>query len=82
MMRPALSLALVVLVAAVAVSACAQEPVEQGRKYFMDSGCYGCHVVGKVGTPIGPNLSKVGRPVFAEMVSPIDVGSSAAGSLS
>lgn len=59
-MRPALSLALVVLAAAVALSACAQEPVEQGRKYLMDSGCYGCHVVGKVGTPIGPNLSKVG----------------------
>ena len=26
----------------------------------MDSGCYGCHVVGKVGTLIGPNLSNVG----------------------
>jgi cytochrome c1 len=59
-MRPALSYALIVLVAALAVSACAQEPVEQGRKYFMDSGYYGCHVVGKVGTPIGPSLSNVG----------------------
>jgi hypothetical protein len=27
-----------------AISACAQESVEQGREYFMDSGCYGCHI--------------------------------------
>jgi mono/diheme cytochrome c family protein len=26
----------------------------------MDNGCYGCHTVGKMGTPIGPDLSKVG----------------------
>ena len=49
-MRAVLSFALIVLGAALAVSACAQEPVELGRKYFMDSGCYGCHVVGNVGT--------------------------------
>jgi cytochrome c oxidase subunit II len=59
-MRAALTLAVIVSVAALAASACAQEPVEQGRKYFMDSGCYGCHTVGKMGTPIGPNLSSVG----------------------
>lgn len=60
-MRPATSaLALVIAVAAVAVSACAQGTVEQGQRSFMDSGCYGCHTVGKMGTPIGPDLSKVG----------------------
>jgi cytochrome c oxidase subunit II len=59
-MRAALTLAVIVSVAALATSARAQEPVEQGRKYFMDSGCYGCHTVGKMGTPIGPNLSSVG----------------------
>lgn len=60
MMRAALTLALIVPVTAFAVSACAQESVEQGRKHFMNSGCYGCHLVGKTGTPIGPNLSNVG----------------------
>ena len=59
-MRAALALALIVPVAAFAISACAQESVEQGRKSFMDNGCYGCHLVGKTGTPIGPNLSNVG----------------------
>ena len=34
--------------------------VEQGGKFFIDSGCYGCHLVGKLGTPIGPNLSRIG----------------------
>jgi cytochrome c oxidase subunit 2 len=34
--------------------------IEQGKKFFFDQGCYGCHTVGKVGTPIGPDLSQVG----------------------
>ena len=59
-MRAAFTVAVIVAVAALAVSARAQDAAEQGRKYFMDSGCYGCHTVGKMGTPIGPNLSKVG----------------------
>jgi cbb3-type cytochrome oxidase cytochrome c subunit len=58
--RATFAFALFVPIASFAVSASAQEPVEQGRKYFMDSGCYGCHLVGKTGTPIGPDLSKVG----------------------
>jgi cytochrome c oxidase subunit 2 len=33
---------------------------EQGRRLFMDQGCYGCHTLGKLGTPIGPDLSHVG----------------------
>ena len=59
-MRAVFTFSVVVSVAALALWAYAQEPVEQGRKYFMDSGCYGCHTVGKMGTPIGPNLSNVG----------------------
>ncbi len=59
-MRRALPLALVVAVAALVASSAAQEPTDQGRRYFMDSGCYGCHTVGKMGTPIGPDLSRVG----------------------
>jgi cytochrome c oxidase subunit 2 len=35
-------------------------PIEQGKQLFFKQGCYGCHTVGKVGTPIGPDLSHVG----------------------
>jgi cytochrome c oxidase subunit II len=59
-MRAALAFVLTTAVAALATSVSAQESVDQGRKYFVDSGCYGCHLVGKTGTPIGPNLSSVG----------------------
>jgi cytochrome c oxidase subunit 2 len=59
-MRAAFTFAVIGSIAVLAISASAQESVEQGRKYFMDSGCYGCHTVGKMGTPIGPNLSSVG----------------------
>jgi mono/diheme cytochrome c family protein len=27
---------------------------------FMEQGCHGCHTIGKLGTPIGPNLSRIG----------------------
>jgi cbb3-type cytochrome oxidase cytochrome c subunit len=41
----------------------AQEPeglVARGGRSFTSQGCYGCHLVGKYGTPIGPDLSRVG----------------------
>ena len=60
MMRRALPLSLVVTVAALATSTVAQEPTDLGKRFFMDSGCYGCHTVGKMGTPIGPDLSRIG----------------------
>jgi len=59
-MRAALAFVLITAAAALATSVSARESVDQGRKYFVDSGCYGCHLVGKTGTPIGPNLSNVG----------------------
>lgn len=59
MMRAALIVA-VIVVATLTISAYAQDAMEQGKRYFMDSGCYGCHIVGKMGTPIGPDLSHVG----------------------
>jgi cytochrome c oxidase subunit II len=31
-----------------------------GARLFMDHGCYGCHRIGALGTPIGPDLSKIG----------------------
>ena len=34
--------------------------VAQGKKTFMDQGCYGCHTVGKIGTAIAQDLSKIG----------------------
>lgn len=59
-MRRAGGLALALVLAGMTASSVAQEPVEAGRKSFMDNGCYGCHIVGKMGTPIGPDLSHVG----------------------
>jgi mono/diheme cytochrome c family protein len=32
----------------------------KGERLFRIQGCYGCHAVGKFGTPIGPDLSRVG----------------------
>jgi cytochrome c553 len=50
---------------AVACTAVAQSPsrtvIERGQAAFKSNGCYGCHLIGKFGTPIGPDLSQVGR---------------------
>jgi cytochrome c oxidase subunit 2 len=56
-------IAAVGLAVVLASAAPAQEPpdVERGRRLFTESGCHGCHKVGAVGTPIGPDLSHVGR---------------------
>ena len=60
-MRAALTLALsLVAVALLPAASDAQAPIDQGKRYFVDSGCHGCHTVGKMGTPIGPDLSRVG----------------------
>jgi mono/diheme cytochrome c family protein len=52
-----------VMLGAVA-TACAQPPgtptVDRGQAAFKNQGCYGCHLIGKFGTPIGPDLSHVG----------------------
>jgi mono/diheme cytochrome c family protein len=34
--------------------------VEQGQRAFMNQGCYGCHRVGKIGTPVARDLSHIG----------------------
>jgi cytochrome c oxidase subunit II len=60
MSRWGMPLALAVAVAALAASSGAQEPIDEGKRYFIDIGCYGCHVVGKMGTPIGTELTHVG----------------------
>ena len=58
-MRQALARAITGVAVATTTSN-AQDGVDAGKRYFMDSGCYGCHIVGKMGTPIGPDLSHVG----------------------
>lgn len=34
--------------------------VSQGKRLFTEQGCYGCHTIGKAGTPIANDLSQVG----------------------
>ena len=59
-----IALVTVILVAAATV-ALAQQPgssvVERGQAAFKNQGCYGCHLIGKFGSPIGPDLSHIGR---------------------
>ena len=62
-MNPRILTALTLALLAAAAPAGAQYPsalVERGRAAFMTNGCHGCHTVGKMGTPIGPDLSHVG----------------------
>ena len=43
-------------------SAAAQDAatVAKGQKLYMEHGCYGCHTMGKAGTPIAPDLARIG----------------------
>ncbi|HSL48313.1 MAG TPA: c-type cytochrome [Candidatus Deferrimicrobiaceae bacterium] len=55
----------VLLVSMVLVASCAQAQdgrglIGQGRMVFRDQGCYGCHLAEGMGTPIGPDLSRIG----------------------
>jgi mono/diheme cytochrome c family protein len=34
--------------------------VRRGQGLFAEKGCYGCHTIGVAGTPIAPDLSRVG----------------------
>ena len=53
--------AAVVVLAATAVWAQERSPsAARGEQLFTVQGCYGCHQVGKFGTPIGPDLSHLG----------------------
>jgi mono/diheme cytochrome c family protein len=72
--------ALVIVAALLAVSAaaCAQSPAPapspdavatRGMAAFKNNGCYGCHLIGKFGTPIGPDLSTVGRKYAPDYIA-------------
>ena len=55
----------VLLISIVLLASCAQAQegralVGQGRMVFRDQGCYGCHTAEGMGTPIGPDLSRIG----------------------
>ncbi len=56
------------LVAAAVSPAWAQDEtlLEQGRRAFTKNGCHGCHTLGRLGTPIGPDLSRVGAKYSSE----------------
>lgn len=58
---------------AVAGLAVAQSPpgsvIQRGEAAFKNNGCYGCHIIGKFGTPIGPDLSQVGRKYQQEYLA-------------
>lgn len=57
-----LAFALLLVVAAVAAQAPSPsaDRVREGNRVFFEVGCHGCHTVGALGTPIGPDLSRVG----------------------
>jgi cytochrome c oxidase subunit 2 len=53
------------LLAVVLMASCVQAQdgaalVARGQTVFRDQGCYGCHTVGAMGTPIAPDLSRIG----------------------
>jgi cytochrome c oxidase subunit 2 len=59
-MKRHLTLAVAAVLLVACASAGAQERVARGQKVYADQGCYGCHQLGKTGTPIGPNLARIG----------------------
>jgi mono/diheme cytochrome c family protein len=57
------SLALLLVTLAACSTVAAQEDkslLVQGKQLFTDQGCYGCHMIGKFGTPIAQDLSHLG----------------------
>ena len=61
-MQSAMMLALLL---GVAIAAPAADGVETGQQLFFSQGCYGCHRIGIVGTPIANDLAHVGRKYSA-----------------
>lgn len=48
------------LAAAMAYGQDGSSAFSQGKSLFTEQGCYGCHTVGKMGTPIAADVSHVG----------------------
>lgn len=60
MLLHALALGLAILLASPLAGQDREGMVAQGKQVFTALGCYGCHTLGIVGTPIAPDLSRVG----------------------
>ncbi len=58
--RWSIALALLIMAVGLGPAAGEERDVKRGKQVFMAQGCYGCHMVGTAGTPIGPDLSRVG----------------------
>ena len=59
-------------VLAVSQAAAAQQSaalVEEGRRAFARNGCYGCHTVGRMGTPTARDLTHVGAKYSAVYIA-------------
>lgn len=52
--------ALALLVAGALAVASGEPDAARGARLFYTHGCHGCHTIGGTGTPIGPDLSRVG----------------------
>jgi mono/diheme cytochrome c family protein len=50
----------IALSAAVAFGQDGAALASQGKRLFTEQGCYGCHTIGKTGTPIANDLTQVG----------------------
>jgi cbb3-type cytochrome oxidase cytochrome c subunit len=59
-MGRAAGFALALLLGALVAASDGQPTAELGKQQFVNNGCHGCHMVGKMGTPIGPDLSRIG----------------------
>ena len=66
-MRIGAAAALLVLMSA--TGAQAADGSEAGRMLFFSQGCYGCHRIGIVGTPIANDLAHVGRKYTASQLA-------------
>ena len=57
------------LALATACSAADGDLATRGKRVFTEQGCYGCHTLGKTGTPIAPDLSHIGRTRSREQLA-------------
>jgi mono/diheme cytochrome c family protein len=59
----------VLLLLACGTVAQAADGIDSGRQLFFSQGCYGCHRIGIVGTPIANDLAHVGRKYSASQLA-------------
>ena len=59
----------VLFTASIPAHAPGQDAVERGKQQFVNQGGYGCHTIGKIGTPLAPDLSHVGTKYPAEYIA-------------